>query len=210
MTDLVSILIVEDEPAIFELIKHTLTKKKPPGWPFRYKVIQAGTLPEALKAVDRIAWDVIILDLGMPPESSGIDTFWKMYEATKAPIIVLTGADSGGLFEEILADGAYRCYAKTEIAPCLPMLHYTIRHVLYEHADKKLIKQQAETITGRLKPLIRVCAGCDRYYDEIQKRWVSRTIYYRRRKFIESHGHCDDCHRDFYSKDLRDAVKEYE
>lgn len=207
--DLVTVLVVEDEASIFELIKLTLTKNKPPGWPLRYRVQNATSLEGALGTVKGIHWDIVILDLGLP-DSTGIDSFWKVHEATKAPIIVLTGADTNGLFEKVLADGAYRCYGKTDISQCMRMLHYIIRHVLHEYADRKLIEQQSQTISGKLRPTIRACAGCERWFDEIGGRWVSRKMYLKSRNIIESHGHCPDCHRDFYDKDLREATKDFE
>lgn len=211
MSDLVSVLIIEDEEAVFGLIKETLTKSKPPGWPLKYKVHNAPTLASAVRMTASIKWSIIILDIGLP-DSQGIDTFWKVHERVgdKTPIIVLTGRESNGLFEEILADGAYRCFSKLDIAPCMRILHYSIRHVLYEHAQKELIDRQSETIAGKLKPTIRSCAGCERWYDEQLGRWVSRKMYFKQRNVIESHGHCPDCRRDFYDKDLREATKEFE
>jgi DNA-binding NarL/FixJ family response regulator len=208
--DLVSILVVEDEEPVFELIKLTLTKNKPSGWPLRYRIQNVPTLASAVRTLASVRFDVIILDLGLP-DSGGIETFWKVSEVAKnLPVVVLTGADTEGLFERILGDGAYRCYGKTDLSQCMRMLHHIIRHVLHEYADNRLIAQQSEAIAGKLRPTIRACAGCDRWFDEQRSRWVSQRMYLKSRNIIESHGHCPDCHRDFYDEDLREATKDYE
>lgn len=208
--ELVNVLIIEDEGPVFELIKATLTKNKPPGWKLRYRVQNVTSLASAIRTMAGVRYDVILLDLGLP-DSGGIESFWKVYEAAKnVPIIVLTGADTDGLFEQILADGAYRCYGKTDISQCMRMLHYVIRHVLHEYADKRLIEQQSDTIAGKLRPTIRACAGCGRWFDEKKGRWVGRGKWMESHGIIESHGHCPDCHTDYYDVDLREATKDYE
>lgn len=215
MSNLISVLVIEDEPGVFNLIKETLTKNKPPYWPLKYRVINTRSLEGAIKSLTSVRWDIVLLDLGLPVSegasvfSEGISTFWKCHEVSKAPIIVFTGADPNGIFEEMLTAGAYRVFSKADFAPCLPLLHYSIRHVLYEAAQKRLIEQQDQTISGKLRPLITACAGCGRMRDEVDNRYMSISAYFKRRGVVLSHGHCPDCYHDYYEKDVREATADF-
>ena len=208
ISNAVSVLIIEDEEAVYNLIKAVL-KDKPAGWPLRYRLTHGPTLNAATKILGLTHCDIILLDLNLS-DSSGLATFWAIQAITDAPIIVFTGSNPNGVFDQVIKDGAYRCYAKTDLAKCMHILHYTIRHVLLEYNDKRIIRQQSETIAGKLTPTILECAGCRRWYDEPLARWVSQTYYLKQRNFIISHGHCPDCHDDYYGKDLRDATKDFE
>jgi two-component system phosphate regulon response regulator PhoB len=80
-----TILVVEDEPAIQELVVYNLTKEK-------YQVTAVGTGEEALRAVEPLRPDLVLLDLMLP----GIDGLevtrrLKAHPNTRdIPVIILT------------------------------------------------------------------------------------------------------------------------
>ncbi len=82
-----SILIVEDEPLITELIKAYLE-------PLGYLMTEAGDLARARKAFSAAAPDVVLLDLGLPDGSglSLLPEIKKHWPATR--VIILTGDGS--------------------------------------------------------------------------------------------------------------------
>ncbi len=87
MEDQAKILIVDDQEMNIELMKHLLGAKG-------YEIFAALSGPEALKMVETVAPDVIILDLVMP-EMNGYEVceLIKLNPKTRhVPVIILTGA----------------------------------------------------------------------------------------------------------------------
>ncbi len=80
-----SILIVDDEPDILDLVEHHL---KADG----YRVTRAQTAGEALSAIEGSAPDLVILDL-MLPDATGYDILREMRRSggtREVPVIMLT------------------------------------------------------------------------------------------------------------------------
>jgi len=86
MEDKKTILVVDDEAALVELIKIRLTKAG-------YEVLTAGNGKEALEILHDIAPDLIILDINMPV-MGGVELYHRIYEKTghhpQYPVIFLT------------------------------------------------------------------------------------------------------------------------
>jgi len=76
------ILVVDDEPQIRRLLKTTLVPQK-------FEIAEAGTATIALKRIDQEAFDLIILDLGLP-DRSGIEVIEEVRKTSSVPIIVLS------------------------------------------------------------------------------------------------------------------------
>lgn len=203
VSELISVLVIEDEEQVFNLIKDTLSEK-PIEWPLKYKLENAKTLSEAKERLSG-KFDIVILDLNLP-DSKGPKTFYNL--KSQVPVIIMTG-QSNGIFEQLIRDGARRCYDKSLISSCMPILHHSIRHVLAETKLQKTVIQQSETIIGKLRPTIVACAGCHRWFDEKTCRWMSQTHYLKQNNFIISHSHCSDCEKDFYGDVLREATEDY-
>jgi len=79
------ILIVEDDPAIVELIKYHLEKEG-------HATLLAQDGRAALEAFDMHRPDLVLLDL-MLPELSGFEVCRRIRKSSKAPIIMLTAKD---------------------------------------------------------------------------------------------------------------------
>jgi len=76
------ILVVDDEPQIRRLLKTTLVPQK-------FEIAEAGTATIALKRIEQEAFDLIILDLGLP-DRSGIEVIEEVRKTSSVPIIVLS------------------------------------------------------------------------------------------------------------------------
>jgi CheY-like chemotaxis protein len=67
--EIVSVLLIEDNPGDARLVEILLTEAGP--FPC-FEVTRAGRLGEALERLDRLDFDVILLDLSLP-DSSGLE-----------------------------------------------------------------------------------------------------------------------------------------
>ena len=76
------ILVVDDEPQIRRMLKTSLVPQK-------FEVVEASTAGAALKRLDAEAFDLIILDLGLP-DRSGIAVIAEIRKTSSVPIIVLS------------------------------------------------------------------------------------------------------------------------
>src|SRR5579872_1804939 len=78
------VLVVDDEPAICELYKRALDRKK-------YTVDVAHSGAEAITAASHSAYDYIFLDLKMP-EMSGVETFKELKKLNLRALVVIVTA----------------------------------------------------------------------------------------------------------------------
>lgn len=80
------ILVIEDNPMFAKMVNHDLSKEG-------YEVTVVGSGGDMFQAVDKQAYDCLILDLGLPDED-GIVLLRKMRARSDVqPIIVLTGRE---------------------------------------------------------------------------------------------------------------------
>ncbi|MFZ0926362.1 MAG: ATP-binding protein [Halobacteriota archaeon] len=97
-----NVLLVEDNPSDARLVQDLLRDAQHE----RFTVIIAPTLSKGLDQVSRDAFDVILLDLGLP-DSQGLDTFHAVHEhALQLPIVVLTVSDDEELGRKAVQEGA--------------------------------------------------------------------------------------------------------
>lgn len=88
MTKPKTLLIVDDDPDLREVLADQLQLQQ------EFEVIQAGSGAEGLEAVKRDHVDLVLLDVGLP-DGDGRQVCQQMRTGgLKAPIIMLTGADS--------------------------------------------------------------------------------------------------------------------
>ena len=93
------ILVVEDSPTQSNVLRIKLQRRG-------LEVDCAATLAQAIERVKTADIDVVLLDLSLP-DSSGIETFYKMLEvANRIPIVVFTGLDDQQLALEAVKHGA--------------------------------------------------------------------------------------------------------
>lgn len=108
---LTTVLLVEDNPADARLLEHFLERATGK----QYAFVRVETLSSALKVASEVKFDTILLDLSLP-DSQGLDTLERMYEATpNVPIVVLTGLDDEEVAIAALREGAQDYLIKNEI-----------------------------------------------------------------------------------------------
>ena len=114
------ILVVEDDPTILRFYSVFLGEAG-------YDVTAVGSAGAALAALQARAFDLVILDLGLP-DRPGIDLLRQMRAdpKTKAvPVLVLTGLGEAEI-EEALGEGASECLTKPATASVLLRLVHTL------------------------------------------------------------------------------------
>jgi len=117
----VSILVVDDEPAIIRALTAALTAR-------RYSVVTATTGQEALDRVMHTTPTLIVLDLGLP-DVDGIDVCRRIRTWSDVPIIVLTAEGSEDRKVAALDEGADDYVTKPFSMPeLLARLRVALRH----------------------------------------------------------------------------------
>lgn len=99
----IAVLMVEDNPSDAELVHRfvTLAGKN------EYEIAEEQSLKQAVKQLEKKAFDLILLDLNLP-DSDGRTTFDTLYEREKlrTPILVLTGLGDEELGANLVRAGA--------------------------------------------------------------------------------------------------------
>jgi PleD family two-component response regulator len=105
------VLLVEDNPGDARLIREMLKEASAA----KFKLLYVDRLDGGLKCLSQQTLDLILLDLSLP-DSQGLDTFIKTYtQATKVPIVVLTGLDDEALAVRTIQLGAQDYLIKGEL-----------------------------------------------------------------------------------------------
>lgn len=190
--DQIELLLIEDDPSVASLMVEVLINQKPtPNWPITYRIQQADTLKTALRYAGGGAWDMIILDLGLP-DSQGLETFNKLKAVAKAPILVFTGAADFDLIESVYAAGAKRCYSKSDLSRCMHLLHYIIMNCVREWIMQGRLNYMEDARFNRLRDLESACAECGRWRDPSTNEWLTPAVFLERRGINLSHTVCPD------------------
>lgn len=133
----ITILIVEDNPGDYVLIKEYLlsTFSEP-------NILHAESLGQCIEIVMEEKIDVILLDLSLP-DGMGIQTFSTLYaKAETIPIIILTGLEDSSLTLESLKFGAQDYIVKDDCTPAL--LAKSIKYSIERCKILKHLKQSEE------------------------------------------------------------------
>ena len=138
-SDIIRVLLVDDNPDDVRLIKAMLTDTK--GVTFDFK--SAGRFSQGLECLAEGGIDVLLLDLVLP-DSYGLDTFVRMHaQAPGVPIIVLTGTEDEELADSAMRDGARDYLIKGQLNTDL--LSRAIRYAIEgTRADKALQRSQRQ------------------------------------------------------------------
>lgn len=193
----ISVLLVEDEEQVAETVKIFLKEAQPVGWSIKYTVKHVDTLMEAKKYISAGGWDVILLDLGLP-NGQGITTFRECYAAARAPIIVLTGTADLQTIQNVLREGAARCFEKTEIMSSLSWLHYAIVSSVENWRLSSTVERLQETAIGKLRNLITACSNCHRWRDAGTDTYMMPEEFLEKHNIYLSHSVCPPCARMLY------------
>jgi two-component system, cell cycle response regulator len=133
MTELLCILVIEDDPEDVFFLTNTLNKLEDKGIAPQLKI--TANLEEAIKALNDRAFDIIITDLYLP-DSQGLDTFLEIQKrADAAPIIIVGGSTEDESVRDAIKLGAQDYLAKSDLNVGLlsRIIHHAIeRHRLHE------------------------------------------------------------------------------
>lgn len=109
------LLLVEDMPGHVYMVNTLLKTAKD----FPHEIVSVERLEEALAQLEGPAFDVALVDLGLP-DSSGFDTFARIREkAPELPVIVLTVLEDDAIAARATAEGAFEYLIKGDLDQAL-------------------------------------------------------------------------------------------
>ncbi|MBZ5561524.1 MAG: response regulator [Acidobacteriia bacterium] len=155
-----TILIVDDEPAIGELLSRTLTSEG-----FVCRTFVRGQ--EALAALGQQAFDAVVSDLRMP-EISGLDLLNQIRRThPHIAFLMATGVDDIRVGVQAMKDGADDYLTK-------PFDSQTVVISLSRALEKKALEREVETYRKRLEEMVdqrtkqlqAACKRIERTYDD--------------------------------------------
>ena len=199
----ISVLLVEDENSVANVLQMVLRDAQPPGWAISYNIKHVETLQLAQQYVSGGGWDVILLDLELP-DSKGIDTFRACYGIAKAPIIVLSGSVDMETMQQMIREGAYRCFEKAMIIKSLSWLHYAILACVETYRLRAQVERLQETLLNELRNLITACSNCHRWRNSASNEYMESDKMLEKYGVYLSHGICPECSQLLYG-DLIDG-----
>ncbi|MBR9869916.1 MAG: EAL domain-containing protein [Gammaproteobacteria bacterium] len=127
--------IIDDDPADFLILDELLLGSTR----FRYELSHFGSFDEVRQELLAPECDVFLVDYFLGRDTAG-DILREARRAhCEVPIVVLTGADSPTLDDEVLELGAADFLPKDEIS--LPLLERTVRHAI-RHKEAELELQR--------------------------------------------------------------------
>ena len=111
MTEVIRVLVVEDNPADVELVRAYL----PVSELVRFEIESVARLSEAIDKLNEKGIDLVFIDLGLP-DSQGLETFRQLQKAAPdMPTIVLTGLDDEKIAVTAVRNGAQDYLIKGEL-----------------------------------------------------------------------------------------------
>jgi glycogen phosphorylase len=120
----IRILLVEDDESVAQTMRELMKRLGS----FVQETVRVGTLAGAMEAVSGSAFDVVILDLGLP-DSQGLDTFLQLHgRIPRVPIVVSTGLDDENLAMKAVREGAQDYLVKGSVDG--PTVVRTIRYAV--------------------------------------------------------------------------------
>lgn len=132
----IRVLLVEDNPSDARLVEMMLTERQDGS----FVVERVARLADAVAALDRANFDVILLDLGLP-DSSGLETASNMVQAAPSmPIVVLTGLDDEETGMEAVRRGVQDYLVKGHIDGTL--VRRAARYAIDRHAAFQVLRHQ--------------------------------------------------------------------
>ncbi len=155
MSDLLRVLLVEDNPGDADLIAELL----PRDGPTLFEVECVARLSEALKCVGGDRFDILILDLNLP-DSDGLATLRTMrQEASRLPIVVLTGNSDERVALAAIQHGAQDYLVKGQIDKNL--LVRSIKYAIERKQSEETLRQSEAKYRQLYKSMMDAFAQVD-------------------------------------------------
>ena len=123
----VRLLLMEDSPSDALLLHEAFADAADT----RFVITQVDRLAEGISLLAKEAFDVVLLDLGLP-DSQGIETFIRLYNHTpEVPVVVLTGLDDEAVGFKAVQLGAQDYLQKKQMQTAL--LERSVRYAIDRH-----------------------------------------------------------------------------
>jgi diguanylate cyclase (GGDEF)-like protein/PAS domain S-box-containing protein len=135
------LLLVEDNPGDARLLREMLDE----AGAHKTEMTQAESMREAEKHLSRSAFDIVLLDLGLP-DAQGLEAVRRARAvAPRVPLVVLTGLDDESVAALALKEGAqdYLIKGQIETRGLLRALRYAIERKTMEEA-LFVVKERAQ------------------------------------------------------------------
>lgn len=134
--DVISALLVEDNPADVALLMKLLQHSDAKSW----QITHAKRLKPALEHLHKTEFDVILLDLSLP-DSQGLETVTQVQTAFPyLPIVVLTGLQDESFARQAVAQGAQDYLVKGQVSAEL-----LLKSVSYAIERAQILKRLQES-----------------------------------------------------------------
>ena len=148
----VSVLVVDDEPAIRRLLRVGLTSEG-------YAITEAATGREAIVRLDADKPDLVILDLGLP-DMSGQELLrqWRERGLTLPIVILSSRTDEAGIVDALehgADDYVVKPFGMKELAA---RLRVALRHKLHQQGEKPIFRTGALSV-DLVKRIVKL--GCE-------------------------------------------------
>jgi PAS domain S-box-containing protein len=150
-TDVIRVLLIEDNPGDARLVRENLALSGTPAFHLDW----APDLAAGLQHLAENTVDAVLLDLGLP-DSSGIATFEKVRaRLSQVPVILLTGLEDDALASQAMRSGAQDYLVKSDVSGRLlgRMILYAIERKRTVEALRKSEAQLSNAaVIARLGP----------------------------------------------------------
>lgn len=194
---ILKIMLIEDSTEDAELIQEMLD-----GLSNNNVLKRADRLSLGLKLLKEEAFDVVLLDLGLP-DNDGLYALQQIRNQEPGlPVIVLTGLADETFAMEAISLGAQDYLVKGSFFD--NMLHraisYSIERQRLDTERERLILELQETLSKvkQLSGLLPICSSCKKIRDD-EGYWTQVEVYMREHTEIDfTHTVCPECTKKLY------------
>ncbi|MGO1592140.1 MAG: response regulator [Ancrocorticia sp.] len=189
MSDTLSVVAVDDEVLVVEVVAQTLQKASAQGESIEL-VGRAHNGSDAITVVRELRPDVVLMDLRMPGNIGGVDAIRTISNGLMPPkILALTSFDDAGSIRAALTAGAQGYLVKTDVKEKLVWAIHEVaagRRVTSEVVTEHLIenftaedpgrleaRDLVEHLTPRQVEIARLIGAGNRYEDIARKLFIS-------------------------------------
>ena len=163
---MVSILLIEDDIALRKQIRFFLENT--------FSIFEAGNQKEAFEALKTNKIDIVILDLGLPPNESTPDEGLRVLDHIlgkyACKVLILTGQKTEGIALEAIKAGAFDYILKP--ASTEKILYAVERAMLFKETEEQLERQGIKKISLDVE----MGKGLQTLRDEADKNIILRIL----------------------------------
>ena len=163
---MVSILLIEDDIALRKQIRFFLENT--------FSIFEAGNKKEAVDALKTNKIDIVILDLGLPPNESTPDEGLRVLDHIlgkyTCKVIILTGQKTEGIALEAIKAGAFDYILKPTSTE--KILYSVERALLFKETEEQLERQGIKKISLDVE----MGKGLQTLRDEADKNIILRIL----------------------------------